>query len=85
MSVCRKGVPCSEPASGTRLLFKQGDNVSASVTVAKDGTYSVSLAPGIYTVSAVAQTMVGRGVAPSTVRVAAGRARADFQIDTGIR
>ena len=56
----------------------------ASVVVAKDGSYSVSLAPGIYTVSSM-PLQVG-GLQPGTVRVVAGRIRnVDFQIDTGIR
>jgi hypothetical protein len=54
--------------------------------VSKDGSYSVSLAAGDYTVTTVTQTlMVGR-IHPSTVSVTAGQSRTvDFQIDTGIR
>ena len=86
MPVCQAGTPCSEPASGTQLVFSQGDRIAARVVVAKDGSYSVSLAPGTYSVAAESQLLIGRGIDPSTVRVVAGpRQERDFQIDTGIR
>jgi hypothetical protein len=58
--------------------------------VAKDGTYSVSLAPGVYTVNWVyisaVPRHVGQAIEPSTVIVVAGQnRRLDFRIDTGIR
>jgi len=80
--VCRKGTPCSAPASGQRLVFKRG-GVTASAVVAKDGSYSVSLPPGTYSVS-LFPLQRGR-IEPSTVRVAAGRDTVDFRIDTGLR
>jgi len=84
--VCRAGVPCSEPASGARLVFERDGRVAAQVVVAKDGSYSVSLAPGTYVVGVAPQPTIGRGVDARTVRVTAARARRlDFQIDTGIR
>jgi hypothetical protein len=101
--VCRTGTPCSEPASGAVLNFDPpvptqtitvggvAGAVGGGVAfVAKDGTYSVSLKPGVYTVnwvylSAVPRN-VGRGIEPSTVTVDAGQnRRVDFSIDTGIR
>ena len=84
--VCRKGTPCSVPASGARLVFKLNGRAARSLVVAKDGSYSVWLAAGVYTVAVSPQTTIGRGIEPRTVRVAAGLARmVDFQIDTGIR
>jgi hypothetical protein len=82
--VCRMGATCSGPASGQRIVFKGAGGSAKSVVAAKDGSYSVSLPPGVYAV-AVLPLQIG-GIQPSTVRVAAGRARkADFRIDTGIR
>ena len=86
MPVCREGVPCSEPAHGTRILFKQGDSVSGSVTVAKDGSYSVSLPAGVYTVAVDQSSPIGSGISPSSATVISRSDRkVDFQIDTGIR
>jgi hypothetical protein len=83
--VCRAGIPCWEPASGARLLFRQNGRAAASVVVAKDGSYSVKLAPGTYTVAVPPQPSVG-GITPMTVRVVAGRTRkVAFQVDTGMR
>ena len=85
MPVCREGTPCSEPASGARLVFKPDGGGATSVVVAKDGSYSVSLAPGVYTVAVSPEPQIG-GIDPATVRVTAGQTRTvDFQIDTGIR
>jgi hypothetical protein len=84
--VCRAGTPCSKPASGTRLAFQRNGGAVTSIVVAKDGSYSVSLAPGVYTVTVSPQAPVGRGIDPGTVKVIAGhRRRVDFRIDTGIR
>ena len=84
--VCENGKPCSAPASGTQLIFTLlDDGPVTTVTAAEDGSYSVSLAPGVYTVT-VAPQPIGRGVEPGKVRVTAGQDRSvDFQIDTGIR
>jgi hypothetical protein len=86
MPVCREGSPCSEPASGARLVFNQGDSVAARVVVATDGRYSVSLSPGTYLVGMEPPPSIGRGLEPSIVRVTNGPPRKrDFTIDTGIR
>ena len=85
MPVCREGVPCSEPAHGTRILFKQADSVSGSVTVAKDGSYSVSLPAGVYTVAVAQSSPIGSGISPSSVTISQSDRKVDFQIDTGIR
>ena len=84
--VCQEGIPCSEPAAGTKLVFSQGSRVVARAVTAKDGSYSVSLAAGTYMVATETPSPIGRGVDPSMVSVAAGRtSTVDFQIDTGIR
>lgn len=83
--VCRQGTPCSAPASGTRLIFQRDGHTTASVVVAKDGSYTVSLPAGTYGVTA-SRMSIGRGLEPSMVRVVAGRTRnVSFLIDTGIR
>jgi len=65
----------------------QGVRVAASVAVAKSGSYSVSLAPGTYTVVVSRQQPgIGPWLEPGTVRLTSGSARkVDFRIDTGIR
>src|SRR5262249_24780805 len=84
--VCRKGIPCSEPASGARLGFTPNRGKPTSAVVAADGSYSVSLAPGVYMVTVVPPASIGRGLGPNVVRVPAGQTRTvDFTIDTGIR
>jgi hypothetical protein len=50
------------------------------------GRYSVSLAPGRYTVRLGPSPRIGFGLRPVNVRVVGGvRRRLDFMIDTGIR
>jgi hypothetical protein len=64
--VCRLEVRCIEPARGAMLSFDSIDRdqtqtlmvggvpgtvAAGSALVAKDGTYSVSLPPGVYTVN----------------------------------
>jgi hypothetical protein len=59
----------------------------ARVAVKQDGSYSVSLPPGIYAVAITTQEPgVGRPLEPNMVRVVSGLTRnVDFLIDTGIR
>ncbi|HEY2354183.1 MAG TPA: hypothetical protein VGH79_04710 [Gaiellaceae bacterium] len=84
--VCRPTSPCLEAASGARLVFKAYGGGTTSVVVAKDGSYSASLAPATYAVSVAQQPPVGRAIDPRLVEVTAGeRGRVDFVIDTGIR
>lgn len=85
MPVCRKGTPCSAPESGAQLVFSQSGHVVATVVAAKDGRYSLSLAPGAYGVAVTPQPPTGWGI-NALVRVTAGqRCKVDFRIDTGIR
>jgi hypothetical protein len=84
--VCQMGTPCSEPAKGAVLSFLRSGHAATRVRVAFDGSYSVRLAPGRYTVRVVPALRIGSGVAPATVFVQRGRnPRRDFAIDTGIR
>ena len=84
--VCVQGVPCSEPAAGVTLRFVGHHHVAARARVRKNGTYSVRLAPGIYTVLSAPRSSIGTGVRPHRVRVSIGPPRQlDFFIDTGIR
>ena len=80
--VCVAEQPCTEPAAGATLKFLRNGNLVAQARVKDDGTYRVSLPPGVYSVSAQSR----RPLDPTTARVRSGRfARADFAIDTGIR
>jgi hypothetical protein len=84
--VCRVGVPCSAPAVGAVLLFSSGGRTVARVRTGAGGRYSVSLAPGRYTVRLGPSPRIGFGLRPVHVRVVGGvRRRLDFMIDTGIR
>jgi hypothetical protein len=84
--VCRTGVPCTKPAAGATLAFARHDRVYSRAVVARDGSYSVSLPPGTYTVAVEPMPSIGEGIRPQRVRVVSGRSRKlDFAIDTGIR
>ena len=85
--VCRKGQPCSEPASGAQLVFtsQETPGVQFTTTVGKDGSYTVDLPPDLYTVTVSRPPSIGRGIEPSTVRVTVRERTVDFSIDTGIR
>ena len=83
--VCRTGMPCSAPAVRTVLVFRRAGHVVRATTDAK-GRYRVALSPGSWTVSLAHRTRLGRGIAPTRTRVAAGVFRTvDLSIDTGIR
>jgi hypothetical protein len=84
--VCVAERPCSGSAAGTTLEFVRRGVVAAHVVTAKDGTYRVRLAAGLYLVRSVPSAGIGRRIDPTSVRVVAGRwARQNFSIDTGIR
>jgi hypothetical protein len=78
--VCRAGVPCSKPAASVVLTFSRGTQVVRAKTRA-DGSYTVRLTPGTYTVAASA----GMRISPSRVVARSGRHAVSFAIDTGIR
>ena len=83
--VCIEGVPCSKPAAHVVVAFSRRRHATVRVTTREDGTYRVSLRPGLYRVS-VPGRRIGSGITPRTVLVQAGRtARVDFEIDTGIQ
>ena len=83
--VCIEGQPCSKPASGFVLSFSRNGHVLRRVTTRPDGGYRIVLARGWYAVS-FAPRQVPRTIAPTSVRVVAGRmTRVDFEIDTGLR
>jgi carboxypeptidase family protein len=61
------------------------DGHAYETTTSNDGSFSVSLPPGSYTVVAVTATGLPHGV-PQTVTVTAGAAQTiTLQVDTGIR
>lgn len=84
--VCRVGVPCSAPAVGAVLVFSRAGRSAVRVRAGAGGRYSVSLAPGFYTVTVSPVPRIGFGIRPTRVHVAPGiDARLNFLIDTGIR
>ena len=85
MPVCREGVPCSEPAKNTSLVFFR---TGRSVRTRTDGTghYRIALAPGWWNVRTTGPLQIGSGINPSRARVFAARFRVvNLDIDTGIR
>jgi hypothetical protein len=68
-----------------QLLFDKNGHVEGRATVAKNGTYAVTLPPGIYTVAVSPSSSIGRGIEPNSLTVNMGSDKVDFQIDTGIR
>jgi len=86
LPVCQEGVPCSKPAKGFRLRFYRGTRHIADVRTAADGTYKISLAPGIYRVGTSTPQLLYPRIHPRTAKVPRGRyARLNFTIDIGIR
>jgi hypothetical protein len=86
MPVCVVGKPCDEPAANVRLVFLRNGKAVARIRTRGDGRYRVTLAPGVYRVSAPGRLAIGSGIEPRSARVPLGRfARVDFSIDTGVR
>ena len=86
LPVCVVEKPCDEPAANVRLVFLRNGKAVARVRTGSDGRYRVTLAPGVYRVSAPGRPVIGSGIEPRSARVPRGRfARVDFSIDTGIR
>ena len=78
--VCRAGSPCDRPAARVVLTFTSPTR-SVRATTGANGTYTVRLAPGAYTVTA----SKGMRISPSPIVVRSGTRRQSFSIDTGIR
>jgi hypothetical protein len=84
MPVCLVGQPCEEPAAHVTLRFAGPQ--TAKTTTDGGGRYRIKLRPGLYAVTVVPKTTIGRGLEPRTVRVRASRdLRVNFSLDTGIR
>jgi Carboxypeptidase regulatory-like domain len=80
--VCIAEQPCSAPVPGAMIVFSRAGRAVAHTRTAANGTYRVTLPPGLYNVR-VLQT---RPVDPGSARVQQGHYRqVDFSIDTGIR
>lgn len=83
--VCVAERPCSAPAAGVSLVFARGAREIARAKSGRDGSYRVSLAPGLYRVRGLVNAR-WRVLKPVEVRVPSGRvARVNFMLDTGIR
>ncbi|TML13678.1 MAG: hypothetical protein E6G33_11525 [Actinobacteria bacterium] len=86
MPVCMVGQPCDEPAANLKLIFVRDRIVAGRARTDAQGRYRVVLRPGRYSVRIPGKVLIGRGIAPPTVRVLRGRfLRVDFFVDTGIR
>jgi hypothetical protein len=85
--VCVAGRPCSAPAPNVTLVFSRNGVVVSRATTNRLGKYRVPLRAGNYMVKlATTGLLIGRGLQPSSVHVAASRySRVDFMLDTGIR
>lgn len=83
--VCRVNVPCDEPAAAAVLFFNRAGR-SSRVVAGGDGSYRITLVPGVYTVRiSESQPAIGAGLRPRRVHVVARMLRLGFSIDTGIR
>ena len=78
--VCRVGTPCDGPAPRVVLTFTSESRTVHSTTAA-NGSYTVRIAPGTYTVTA----SKGMRITPARVVIRSGTRRESFAIDTGIR
>ena len=78
--VCRVGVPCDKPAASVVLTFSHGARAFRTKTHA-DGTYTLRLPLGAYTVSSSA----GMRISPFQITARKGSHVQPFSIDTGIR
>jgi hypothetical protein len=78
--VCRVGVPCDKPAASVVLTFTHGARAFRTKTHA-DGTYTLRLPPGVYTV----KSSEGMRVSPFQLTARKGSHAQRFSIDTGIR
>jgi len=78
---CHRGMPCSKPARGVKLVFLRNGRRVAAATTDTRGRYRIRLAQGRYAVR------VGpRALKPATATVPSGRfARRNFTYDAGIR
>ncbi len=65
---CPAGEPCDPPAVASMLVFSRPGSADVSVHVAGDGSFSLHLDPGEYSIAAAPPAFAGK-VEPSTVRV----------------
>jgi hypothetical protein len=80
--VCTVGRPCDAPAAGVVLAFSRPGSLTRRVTTDARGHYRVALRPGVYAVAIARRERLS----PARVTVRRGVfARADFELDTGIR
>jgi hypothetical protein len=83
--VCVVGRPCTAPAPGVTLVFSRSSRDRARAVSGRNGTYRVTLEPGVYRVRALVKTR-RQVLKPFSVHVPVGRvARLNFMLDTGIR
>jgi len=83
--VCLQDEPCGGPTPGVTIVFSRSGRIVRRVTSNREGRYRVSLAPGVYSTGSPAAVLPLGHVAPSRVRVYAGRYRqVNFFVDAGI-
>lgn len=83
--VCSRTVPCSRPLPGFLVAFARDGVRVATATTDRDGWYTVSLRPGVYSTSAPGPGRRG-SLTPFAILVpAAPAATLAFSYDVGIR
>jgi hypothetical protein len=84
MPVCREGVPCDAPMSGSFDVLKDGHRVASFQTDA-DGHFRVSLAPGTYTVTPTSAGALMNQQSKTVTVGPDGLTSVELSFDTGIR
>lgn len=84
--VCAIDQPCSAPDANETLAFWRGAKRVASTTTGPDGTFRVTLAPGIYRVTTPHRRGLKGSITPMEIRIPKARnIRVVFRVDIGIR
>lgn len=84
MPVCREGVPCDAPMSGSFDVLKDGHRVATFQTDA-DGHFTVRLAPGTYTITPTSGGSLMNQQSKSVTVGPDGLTTVELSFDTGIR
>jgi len=84
--VCVIDQPCSAPDPYEVLVFWRGTTRVASVTTTSDGSFRVTLAPGLYRVTLPRRRAMRASLSPAQIRIPPkSDVRVTFRVDIGIR
>ena len=84
--VCTIDEPCTRPDGHELLAFWRSSQRVATVTTRADGTFRVTLRPGVYRVTLPRRSGFASRLTPVQVRVPrSGFVRVTFHVDVGIR